>query len=363
MKIDLIKFEEQMALGNITFQTHPSLPLRIFKYSKQAVFTQAWNEVTLICRGLAVDDVGNVVVNCMPKFYNNSQPEAEAVLSRTSNLVYEVFDKMDGSLLQMANWKGQLIITSSGSFDSPQVRKAAEMLKNKYAHYRIKDGFTYVFEIIYKDNRIVLNYGDKEVLTLLAVRDTETGYEVSYDDICEQYPDWDLVERINKTIPQITEELPHDSFINKEGYVVKFANGDRVKYKYDKYVALHKTISGISDKWVHANLRDGLDYRQSAVDIPDELDDWIKETIAKYKQKFHAKMVEVDAVWRETVNHSTIRRDQAMYVLANHKTNAKMVFGLLDSRDISKMIWDILEPKGTAGGNSKWGAGASPDEE
>jgi RNA ligase len=362
VKVDLTKLEEQVALGNVNYQVHPQLPLKIYKYSKQAVYTQAWNDITLLCRGLVLDVDGNVVVNCMPKFYNNNQGEALPVFERTKGLSYEVFDKMDGSLLQIVNWNGQRIITSSGSFDSPQVHKAAEMLKKQYPHYVFKDGITYIFEIIYPENRIVLNYGDKECLTLLAMRETETGKDISYTEMSHMLLDgWDIVQQVNKTVEEVLAELPQNDFINKEGYVVKFSNGDRLKFKFDKYCQLHKVISGISEKWVHANLRDGLDYRQSAVEIPDELNDWILETMAKYKQMFHAKMVETDAIWRETTAFSSVRKEQAQYLLSKHRESAKLVFGLLDGRDISKQIWDLLEPSGEQ--QMKWGAGASADEE
>ena len=361
MKVDLKRIEDEIALGNVNFQVHPSLPLRILKYSKQAVYTQAWNDITMRCRGLVIDDAGNIVVNCMPKFYNNNQAEVAAVLKRTENLVYEVFDKMDGSLLQIAKWNGHTVITSSGSFDSPQVHKATEMLLNKYSHYVFKDGLTYIFEIIYKENRIVLDYGDRESLTLLAVRETDTGEDIHVGLGIGGYSDWDLVQSVNKTIPEILAELPLDKFINKEGFVVKFANGDRVKYKYDKYVILHKAISGISSKWVHACLRDGLDTNNVLVDVPDELLGWVDAEKAKFKEAFDESMKHALSVYEEVKQKAQTRKEQAALVLSQHKMVAKLVFGLLDGRDISKMIWDTIEPSGEQ--SKKWGIGACLEEE
>lgn len=361
MKVDLARLQEEIDGGWVNVHRHPSLPLSLAKYSKSAVYSSHWNDITTICRGLVYDDGGNIVVHCLNKFYNHTQAEALPVLERTNGLPYEVFDKKDGSLLQVAKWNDHLIITSSGSFSSPQVHKAAEMLLKKYRHYHFENGLTYIMEIVWPQNKIVLSYGDEESLTLLAVRNTETGTDMSYNEMLVKFRGWDIVEKFEKTIPEILADLSRPQFINREGFVVMWSNGDRVKLKYNEYVRLHKLISGVSEKWVWQCLLDGVNPFESLIDVPDELNDFVNSTIAKYRAIFDEKMLRAKQLYAEVLAVSNVRKEQAIYVLAKHKSHAKLIFGLLDGRDISKMIYDEIEPSGVQ--QMKWGAGASVDEE
>ncbi|GIH79629.1 hypothetical protein [Planobispora longispora] len=57
---------EAVGRGLVREQAHPELPLRILNYTEKAQAERAWNEVTLACRGLIVDDDGRVVARPFP---------------------------------------------------------------------------------------------------------------------------------------------------------------------------------------------------------------------------------------------------------------------------------------------------------
>lgn len=335
MRLDLTKIEAEIAAGNVNKQVHPTLPLAIYKYSHMCVFSRHWNEITLLCRGIVLDDTGEVVINSFPKFFNHSEADGIEDYIIHKSTPYTVSVKMDGSLIQVAKWKGELIITSSGSFTSPQAIKAQELIR-PYIDF-IEDGKTYIFEIIYEGNRIVLSYPGVNTLTLLAIRDTETGYEYPLDNR------FNCVEFVNKTLDEIEQELSQKEFINAEGYVIRFDDGFRVKMKYDAYMKLHKLVSGISEKYIWECLRDGVDIEAQLVDIPDELFDFIK----KAKTKFHAEFETIDKAVKlvfQTINKEATRKEQAEHILRHHKEYAKILFSMLDGRDYSKIIWNMIEP-------------------
>ena len=79
---------------------------------------------------------------------------------------------------------------------------------------------TYLFEIIYPENRFVVDYGKQSSLILLAVIDTKTGDE----DNIEKYSHlgFPMVQRFKPTNLNDLKEL---DLPNKEGFVVKFENG------------------------------------------------------------------------------------------------------------------------------------------
>jgi len=337
MKVDLVRLHEEVEAGNVNVQRHSSLPLSIYKYSKQAVYTRHWNEITLRCRGVVLDEESNVVVNGFLKFFNHDEQDGRSGYEMHKDFPYVVTEKLDGSLIQAAKYRGELVVTSSGSFESPQALRAKEMINPSL----IEEGKTYVFEIIYPENRIVLDYGDKVSLTLLAVRDTDTGHEFLLDE----YEQFDRVKSVNMTLEEVESDLVRADYINKEGYVVRFADGFRVKCKYHEYMRLHKIVSGVNEKYVWECLRDKVDFETNLGNIPDELYDFIKKT----KADLLAKYADIESQARnvyEYVNRSfPTRKDQAKEIMTNFKSVSSIVFAMLDKKDYSLTIWKMVEPE------------------
>lgn len=342
MKIDSIKLLEEIALGNVNVQTHPTLSLRILKYSKQCVFSRHWNEITMICRGLVIDDNYNIIVHSMPKFYNHNEADGIPVYESGKKLGYTVYEKWDGSLIQMARWNGNLIITSSGSFQSPQAMKAKELMDEKGDGF-IEDGRTYIFELIYPANKIVIDYKDLTQLTLLAIRNTDTGEEITFP--YDYLYDWKIegVEPINKTLEEIELELDHEKFLNREGYVIKFEDGSRVKCKYSEYMRLHKIISGINELFIWESLKD----KQNIIleNVPDELLNYINSTVKDLKDKYNVIANEAGSLYDtlEVLNFLT-RKEQAAWLFSKHKDMAPIVFCMLDKKSYEDKIWKMIRP-------------------
>ena len=170
---EIKKYVEQ---GWLISQRHPRLPLTIYNYSRSTQYAEKWDEVTLMCRGLVLDDDGNIVARPFKKFFNYEELKPEEI----PNEEFEVFEKLDGSLGILFNYKGEWILASRGSFTSDQAIRGGEILK-KYRYDRLIEGFTYLFEIIYPENRIVCQY-DYEDLILLSVIDNKDGYELKLHD-------------------------------------------------------------------------------------------------------------------------------------------------------------------------------------
>lgn len=56
---------------------------------------------------------------------------------------------------------------------------------------------------------------------------------------------------------------------NKEGFVVRFQNGMRVKTKFAEYVRLHRIITGISNVAIWEYLKDGRSFDELISKVPD----------------------------------------------------------------------------------------------
>lgn len=354
VSLDLIK--KEIENGNIKEQSHPTKEyLSIYKYTPKCVYSKAWNNVTKSCRGLVVDKrTGFVVINSMPKFFNHDEEESKQLLeSSLKERRYKVTDKMDGSLIQATFFEGELIVTSSGSFTSPQVLKAKEILNSistPVSEY-IYTGFTYIFEIIYPENRIVVDYKNLTKLTLLAIRSTNEGLEFDLEPFMRDLPqEIDVVKEQPLTIADLLKEVEREDYINKEGFIVRFDNGSRIKFKYKEYVRLHKIVSNLNEKSIWESLKNGIGL--NIENVPDELFNFCKETIEKLQNKYSFTIREASALADEAKNLPT-RKEQAIYILNKGAKFAHVSFKILDGKDPSQDVWNLIEPEDT----SKFGAG------
>lgn len=91
-KITLETLNDYISRGLVMKQTHPTLPISVYNYSRTCQYENAWDEVTLACRGLILDDQGNLVAKGFEKFFNMEQLKPEEI----PNESFDVFEKMDG---------------------------------------------------------------------------------------------------------------------------------------------------------------------------------------------------------------------------------------------------------------------------
>jgi RNA ligase len=206
----LEKLNQYYEDGLLYKQVHPSLPLTIWNYTETVQFEGKWDEITLMCRGLVTDDKGNIVARPFSKFFNIEEGKFEP----TEN--FEVWEKMDGSLLLVFWYEGQWVVATRGSFTSDQSIKGIELLK-KYNTDIMFRHLTFCFEILFPQNRVVVDYGDYEGLVLLGTFDT-SGKE--YDiEMWREYG-FDVVKKYDgiKDFKELKAMVKDD----QEGFVVKF---------------------------------------------------------------------------------------------------------------------------------------------
>ena len=135
--------------GLVYKQVHPTLPLTIWNYSEKVQYDNLWDDITLQSRGLVTDNNGKIVARPFKKFFNIEEGK------HTSTSDFDVYEKMDGSLGILFNYNGEWVLATRGSFTSDQAVKGFEMLKN-YDYEKLHKGYTYLFEILYNENRIVV---------------------------------------------------------------------------------------------------------------------------------------------------------------------------------------------------------------
>ena len=328
--MNITALKKMIEAGYVKVNQHPTEGLFIYNYSESAQFERVWNEITLQCRGLILDGKGRVVARPFPKFFNLEELVNEPI----PNLPFEVYEKMDGSLGISYAVDNELFIATRGSFASDQAAKANELLNTKYATAKAKmnPAITYLFEIIYPENRIVVDYGVREQMVLLAMIDTPTGNELPLMDI--GFP----VVKIYNGLTDI-EQLRGLAFDNKEGFVVKFANNFRLKVKFEEYVRIHKIITQVSSISIWENLKAGASFNEILERVPDEFYNWVKITKAKLEKEYE----QIENIAKRDYKELATRKETALYFQTC--SYPKILFSMLDDKDYSQTIWRYVRPE------------------
>ncbi len=329
--------------GLLYKQTHPTLPLTIWNYTPAVQYGEKWDEVTLACRGLVTDNEGNIVARPFKKFFNIEENK------HTPTQDFEVFEKMDGSLGIIFKYEGEVIYATRGSFTSDQAKWMAKYGKEHNFQDMLVEGHSYLFEIIYPENRIVVDYEGQERLVLLGIIKTETGEEILYDDIV--VAPWDIVEKYDGI--RDYSELKNKVLQNHEGFVVRFSNGDRIKIKGEEYLRLHKIMTNISTTGVWEHLSKGGDINDLLKDVPDEFYKKVKEyadllkygyyQVSEYCGKSHDYFRYGKYNDREVEPTKKQFADHVMNY--GHPPYRAVMFAMWDGKPYEKLIWNILKPE------------------
>lgn len=346
--------------GLVYKQVHPSLPLVIWNYSEKVQYEGLWDEVTTSCRGLITDNVGKIVVQPFKKFFNYEELVGKGVIPEKGDYVY-VQEKMDGSLGILFNYDGEWIMATRGSFTSEQAVMGLEIVKEKYFLDSWMQEYAYLLEIIYPENRIVVNYGVEKVTFLSAVLngtykwnstdDTELHWSTSLmifksNGIHES--DVVKTEQHFKFSDELYKSLKEKNETNKEGFVLRFQPGNfRMKIKFEEYVRLHKIMTNLSTTAVWEVLSNGGNMDELLKDVPDEFYDKIKEYEDELKFMFNSLSNDYGIHFRDIQNMmDKVGGDRKNFAnVAKQYKYPSLLFGMLDGKDVSPIIWKIVKPE------------------
>jgi len=242
-------------------------------------------------------------------------------------------------------YEGEFVMASRGSFTSEQARKANAIRCAKYDFRNLNEELTYLFEIIFKSNRIVVDYGDTEDLILLGLIHTKSGVELEYsffDKFCELtgcpvvhkhdgLKDFEAIKALN--------------IENKEGFVIRFSNGYRMKIKFEEYVALHRIMTNCSsyDVWENLMMFDKLP-EELLQKVPDEFYSWMKGLETDLRAKFREIEYEALKDFVDIVRTVPEWNRKEFALLATKRKNSGILFSMLNGKPYSEAIWKLIKP-------------------
>jgi RNA ligase len=289
-------FEDAERNKDITRQRHPDYPYSICKYSQSTVFTKKWNEVTLASRGLVInDETGEIVARPFGKFFNYSEGKTPPELMTGPITVAE---KLDGSLGISYMTPDGMQITTAGGFQSEQAAHATALYREKYeGNWKPRKNTTYMWEIIYPKNRIVVDYGKENDIHLLGAVNIRTGKSIPLKELKEWK--WKRAEEYD-SMTSLDQVVKSEDRSNHEGYIVHFTDTDtRVKFKHDEYLQHHKYATGINSRRIWEMMRDNENIDSYLETAPEEFEDYIKTTRKDLQKKYDAEVKSVENTYTE----------------------------------------------------------------
>src|SRR5690606_6921436 len=319
--LSLPLLEEMIAKGYVTQRWHRDYDLAILNYTDKAQFDNKWNPVTRQCRGLIVrlDDDGQyaeVIARPFPKFFNYGQPGADEIdLDEPAC----VTDKMDGSLgIAYLTPDDTLAIATRGSFHSEQAEWATAWLHESVSPTELEHLtgiagiFTDLFEIIYPENRIILDYGDHEGLTYLGSVHVYTGEIADFGDLME--PPLAVAEILGESLREALDLEPRE---NAEGVVVTTRDGRAVKLKQEDYLLKHRARFNLTPRRIWETIVADVTLDDFLEGMPDEFHDAISDTWEEIENKGLEYASTCSALAR-VVAPKGDRKLQAAYIQEHH---------------------------------------------
>lgn len=331
----------------ITVKKHPKEKLYIFNYTPLTQYSKQWNDVTKTCRGLILDDDYRIVARPFQKIFNYSELELDPVVLNYRPIIQ---DKLDGSLgiaylTKREGWR----IATRGSFTSDQAKWANEWFDRHHPTYEQPDSITCLFEIVYPENRICVDYGERSELILIAAINNATGADFPLPAVT-----WwkgSVAEPINE-LTNFHDAASHalsEDYEGKEGIVCTWVNFNepafRIKIKHPEYVRLHGIIHSFSKKRVWESLAKNENFLDLLSDVPDEFYELVKETISELKKEY-ADIEKYAKEDYEEIKHLNSRK--AFAIKAKESKYSSILFKMMEDKDYSSIIWKMIKPKGDA---------------
>jgi hypothetical protein len=331
-----------------------------------------WTQDNKIFRSSLWNNDGELVSAGFPKFTNwGENPDNFPVPTSLKDTI--ITEKLDGSLLIVSKYKGNYILRTRGTSDASKLDNGHELeifkqtiLPKLPTVPNFKEletwHFSYLFEWVSPQQKIILSYGDQPDWYLVGV--------VHHPDysLIEQ-SDLDLIAKVGGlkrpvtyTFPSIEELMANiEAWKGKEGVCVYSKDGQAIhKLKSAWYLALHRmkeqfgSLEHLIDAWFSWECPD---YKTTEDKIVNQFDFELFQTCRGDVSRIcegWKEVQKIEAGFRRFIDDNLkqlpTRKEQAIKVLSAYgETNrASFIFKLLDGKELGKeeqkkLLYQVLK--------------------
>lgn len=334
-KADLDKIRAEVAAGWIWENRDTSGELSCFHYSTATQYAKHWNAETINCRGLILDQSGNIVSRPFRKFFNYGER-----MPLPYTFPVEFTEKIDGSLAQLYWHNDAWHFCGAHQFDPPHLRWVMPYYKSEYDFPDDLREWTIMFEAVHPENRIVVDHQGLIALILIGARHKQFGYELYGKELDALANRYNFLRPISFPVTTVKELLERAETLpaSNEGWVIRFSDNERFKVKGSAYRAAHAVMTGVSFNNVFNAVVKGT-YENMIEGVPDEF----LEQIKIWKQEIDDKVEEITVRTRQAFDSIPAfaeRKDWVNYVNRNFdRRQAYYLMLMYDDLDIRPSIY------------------------
>jgi hypothetical protein len=223
---------------------HPGI--FVLKYTRRVFYDNLWSEELEYCRGTIVDADFNLVSFPFQKIYNYQIEDRAPKFSELDTKV-TAFRKVNGFMVACTLHNGELLVSTTGSTDSPYVAMARELIDEaKYLDLCSRwAGYTFMFECVHKNDPHIVP--EKEGMYILGYRENQWHSPVEHDPFM-------LIE-IGRVLGCFVPECVHVTVAALKNMVKTVKHEGFVAYSEEGVAFKIKSPYYLTAKWVARNPR------------------------------------------------------------------------------------------------------------
>lgn len=251
MKFDINVLNKYAEETIVCVEKHPDADLYIYGYYPKIDKPCVWDNISTHCRGLIVDGNGNVIEHPFKKFWTYKQYLNKNTILLNDNQIrrvpegkFRILEKIDGTMCTLYWIKDQPFLATQRSFTNSKALEATKILYEKHSKdlHKLNKNYTYIFEAVYPESNVLIDYGSTRDLYLIGMIDKQTCMPMELPDIgflkAEDYTP--LYGNITDFDDLVALNIP-----NKEGFVLYFDNGEMIKIKFPWYQKMHSLLDSL----------------------------------------------------------------------------------------------------------------------
>lgn len=324
---------------------HPDLPLWIYNYSNRAqrIKPADWPKPLVDARGLVLDHKGEIVGRGFQKFFGIQQMEYPEGL-------YNVYEKLDGTLILVLNFQGQRIVATRGSFASPEAQWARKWFDEFHPDFVPDPGQTFCFEGIFPEKQLVVEYQNTRECTLLAVLDEHAS---DLDDVFDATTRFRKVRKLAASVPRAELRTFFEDQPNCEGYVIRLMDGrqpsTRFKIKLATYRNICRALTQVDTDWMLNSLKwnktDAIERVRNIV--PASVRCWMDEKLLDFEKRYQEVVGQAQQAIEEARAAGVYENDVTFsaWVFEHHARLSPVIFEIRKNGDRhdKRAVWTRID--------------------
>ena len=206
--------------------------LFVLKYAKRVFYDALWNDYLELCRGTIVDSNFNVISLPFTKIYNFRVEEKSPVIA--DDVMVSAYRKVNGFMVAATWHNGEMVVSTTGSLDSPFVDMARSLMTERYAQIcESYSQYTFLFECVHSEDPHIVP--ETAGMYLLGYREKtwESSVQTELNDwftgLFKSHP----VESFQVTVGELMDMA---KTAKHEGFVFYASDGRAAKIKAKYYL-------------------------------------------------------------------------------------------------------------------------------